>query len=104
MDDLNRAIEVADMVVEATPQDYPDRAGFLNNLGNRLSRRFGRTGAIEIPKIDFILRDLYCTRPPKAPAKPVPKVVQKPSSIGIDLRCCFHYHVGNLDSTIEIVH
>ncbi|KAM0415700.1 hypothetical protein ACHAPT_013340 [Fusarium lateritium] len=47
MDDLNRAIEVADMAVKATSQDHPDRAHFLSNLGNWLDRRFERTGSID---------------------------------------------------------
>ncbi|KAK0734270.1 hypothetical protein B0T26DRAFT_808792 [Lasiosphaeria miniovina] len=35
------------MVVDATPQDHPDRAGRLNNLGIWLSIRFDRTGSID---------------------------------------------------------
>ncbi|RYP55467.1 hypothetical protein DL770_010905 [Monosporascus sp. CRB-9-2] len=44
--DLNRAVDVADMAVDSTPQDHPDRAGWLNNLGNLLSKRFKQTGSI----------------------------------------------------------
>jgi tetratricopeptide (TPR) repeat protein len=33
--------------VEFTPQDYPDLAGWLNNLGNMLGSRFERTGRME---------------------------------------------------------
>ncbi|KAF2174672.1 hypothetical protein K469DRAFT_756644 [Zopfia rhizophila CBS 207.26] len=47
MEDLNRAVDVADMAVNATPQDHPDRATILNNLGNRLGMRFERTGSME---------------------------------------------------------
>ncbi|KAH8710127.1 hypothetical protein GQ44DRAFT_439557 [Phaeosphaeriaceae sp. PMI808] len=47
MDDLNCAVEVADMAVNATPQDHPDRAAILNNLGNLLGTRFGRTGSMD---------------------------------------------------------
>ncbi|KAH8747717.1 CHAT domain-containing protein [Diaporthe sp. PMI_573] len=47
MDDLNRAVEVADMAVDATPQDYPDRASRLNNLGTQLGRRFEWTGSMD---------------------------------------------------------
>ncbi|RYP43130.1 hypothetical protein DL770_011836 [Monosporascus sp. CRB-9-2] len=47
MDDLNRAVDVADMAVDATPQDHPDRASMFNNLGNLLGRRFERTGSID---------------------------------------------------------
>jgi hypothetical protein len=45
--DLNRAIDVADMAVASTPQDHPDRAGRLSNLGYPLGRRFERTGLID---------------------------------------------------------
>ncbi|RYP54761.1 hypothetical protein DL769_010292 [Monosporascus sp. CRB-8-3] len=45
--DLNRAIDVADMAVKAVPQDYPDRAGRLNNLGGFLGWRFDRTGSMD---------------------------------------------------------
>ncbi|RYP53061.1 hypothetical protein DL770_011005 [Monosporascus sp. CRB-9-2] len=47
MDDLNRAIDVADMAIDATPQDHPDRAAYLNNLGNQLGRRFERAGSMD---------------------------------------------------------
>ncbi|KAK6502499.1 hypothetical protein TWF506_003080 [Arthrobotrys conoides] len=47
MDDLNRAVEAADMAVTATPQDHPDRAACLNNLGNRLGTRFHRTDSTD---------------------------------------------------------
>ena len=46
MDDLNRAVDIADMAVNITPQDHPDQAGYLNNLGNWLGRRFKRTGSM----------------------------------------------------------
>ncbi|RYP40255.1 hypothetical protein DL767_001798 [Monosporascus sp. MG133] len=46
MDDLNRAVDVADMAVNAIPQDHPYRADYLNNLGNQLDNRFERTGSI----------------------------------------------------------
>ncbi|KAL8366614.1 hypothetical protein RB595_010463 [Gaeumannomyces hyphopodioides] len=47
MEDLNRAIEVTGMAVDATPQNHPDRASYLSNLGNRLGSRFERTGSME---------------------------------------------------------
>ncbi|KJZ70853.1 hypothetical protein HIM_09767 [Hirsutella minnesotensis 3608] len=47
MDNLDRAVEVADMAVAATPQDHPDRAARLNNLGCILGMRFERTGSME---------------------------------------------------------
>ena len=47
MDDLSRAVDVADKAVDATPHDHPDRAGYLSNLGNRPGRRFEWTGSID---------------------------------------------------------
>ncbi|KAF2804435.1 uncharacterized protein BDZ99DRAFT_511648 [Mytilinidion resinicola] len=47
MDNLNRAVDVANIAVEATPQDHPDRAAILSNLGNRLGTRFERTGFMD---------------------------------------------------------
>jgi hypothetical protein len=47
MDDLNQAVKVADIALEATPKGHPDRAGRLTNLGNWLSLRFKRTGSID---------------------------------------------------------
>ncbi|KAF2179746.1 hypothetical protein K469DRAFT_520693, partial [Zopfia rhizophila CBS 207.26] len=44
---LSHAFEVNDMVVEATPQDHPDRAACLNNVGNWLGTRFDRTGSMD---------------------------------------------------------
>ncbi|KAF2675634.1 hypothetical protein K458DRAFT_381173 [Lentithecium fluviatile CBS 122367] len=35
------------MAVNATPQDHPDRAAYLNNLGNWLGRRFERTESMD---------------------------------------------------------
>lgn len=35
------------MAVEATPQDHPDRAGWLSDLGNCLGIRFERTGSMD---------------------------------------------------------
>jgi hypothetical protein len=46
MDDLNRAIELANMAVEATPPNHPDRAGWVTNLGSLLGRRFEQTAAM----------------------------------------------------------
>ena len=43
MDNLNRAINVADIAVNATPQDYPNRATMLNNLRILLGTRFKQT-------------------------------------------------------------
>ena len=47
MDDLNRAVEVAGMALEAIPHDHPDRAAILNNLETWLDRRFKQTGSID---------------------------------------------------------
>ncbi|KAK4097643.1 hypothetical protein N658DRAFT_269779 [Parathielavia hyrcaniae] len=37
----------ADKVADTTPQDHPDRAALLNNLGNCLGTRFERTGSMD---------------------------------------------------------
>ncbi|KAI2616349.1 CHAT domain-containing protein, partial [Hypoxylon sp. NC1633] len=47
LDDLNRAIDISERAMDATPQDYPDRAFRLNNIGGWLGRRFERTGSID---------------------------------------------------------
>ena len=47
MNDINRAVEVADIVVKATPHDHSNRAIYLNSLGSWLSTRFERTGSID---------------------------------------------------------
>ena len=36
-----------DSEVKATPEGHPDQAGWLNNLGNRLSSRYQRTRNLE---------------------------------------------------------
>jgi hypothetical protein len=40
MEDLEEAILVARQAVDVTPKDHPDLAGRLNNLGNKLGRRY----------------------------------------------------------------
>jgi hypothetical protein len=47
MEDLEEAILVARQAVDVTPKDHPDLAGRLNNLGNKLGRRYKRTGKME---------------------------------------------------------
>jgi hypothetical protein len=42
---LREAIGVARQAFAATPDDHPDRAGRLSNLGNWLGSRHKRTGA-----------------------------------------------------------
>ncbi|KAJ5740123.1 hypothetical protein N7533_012907 [Penicillium manginii] len=46
MDDLNRAIKAMNMAVNSTPEDHPDLARRLGNLGILLGRRFKRTGSM----------------------------------------------------------
>ena len=46
INDLNYAIDVASMAVDATPQDYLDQAIILSNLRAHLRRRFERTGSM----------------------------------------------------------
>jgi len=38
---------VSRQAVEVTPEDHPNLAGRLSNLGNKLGRRYERTGKIE---------------------------------------------------------
>ncbi|KAI3326723.1 hypothetical protein HD806DRAFT_488009 [Xylariaceae sp. AK1471] len=47
MEDLNQAVEIADVAMEATPIDHPDRASRLDNLGTWLGRRFERTSSMD---------------------------------------------------------
>ncbi|KAI0100967.1 CHAT domain-containing protein [Nemania sp. FL0031] len=47
VNDLNYAIDVTNQAIDALPPDYPDLAGYLNNLGVWLSKRFERTGSID---------------------------------------------------------
>jgi len=47
MEDLEEAIQVARQAVDVTPEDHPDLAERLNNLGNRLESRYERTGKVE---------------------------------------------------------
>ena len=47
MDDLDRAITMNEQAVASTPDDHPDRAGRLNNLGIALQSRFERTGSMD---------------------------------------------------------
>jgi len=46
MADLEESIQVAREAVNATPEDHPDRPGWLNNLGVELGERYSKTGAI----------------------------------------------------------
>ncbi|MCJ1242699.1 hypothetical protein MMC14_010708 [Varicellaria rhodocarpa] len=46
MADLEEAIQVGQEAVDTTPQDHPNRAVRLNNLGGGLGNRYSRTGAI----------------------------------------------------------
>jgi len=47
MDDLNRAITTNEQAVVLTPEDTPNLAMYLNNLGNALISRFERTGSMD---------------------------------------------------------
>ena len=47
LQDLEAAIVHAEAAVEATPEDHPDKAAMLNNLGNMLIRRYERTGNLQ---------------------------------------------------------
>ncbi|KAF5707189.1 hypothetical protein FMUND_11243 [Fusarium mundagurra] len=47
MEDLDRAIEVADTAIASTPQQHPDRPRYMDNLATRLGMRFGLIGSID---------------------------------------------------------
>ncbi|KAK3082077.1 hypothetical protein LTS18_005475 [Coniosporium uncinatum] len=47
IEDLEDAIKFARQVANVTPADHPNLAACLNNLGNKLESRYGRTGKIE---------------------------------------------------------
>lgn len=47
LEDLETAITSAKQAVNATPTDHPNRASWLNNLGNHLGNRYERTRNIE---------------------------------------------------------
>jgi tetratricopeptide (TPR) repeat protein len=47
MEDLNKAFNIMEQVIDMTPQDFVPRAGRLSNFGNILGRRFERTGSME---------------------------------------------------------
>jgi hypothetical protein len=44
--DLDRAVDVGEQAVAATPADHPDRAALLSNLGLALQVRYERAGAL----------------------------------------------------------
>lgn len=46
MADLEEAIDIARQAVAATPNDHPNRAACLDNLGTKLGRRYKRTRAV----------------------------------------------------------
>ncbi|KAL4962589.1 CHAT domain-containing protein [Aspergillus stella-maris] len=43
---LEESIQLGQEVIKITPEDRPDRAKYLNNLGNRFKDQYSRTGAI----------------------------------------------------------
>lgn len=47
MEYLDRAIDINRQAVELVPRSHPNRAMYLNNLGNSLESRFERTGSME---------------------------------------------------------
>jgi len=47
MEDLEDSIRRAQQAVNITPQDHPDLAMYLNNLGYKLETRFEKTGRME---------------------------------------------------------
>ena len=47
MEDLEEAIRVARQAVDVTPKNHSNLAAWLNNLGNKLGRRYECTGKME---------------------------------------------------------
>ncbi|KAF8416573.1 CHAT domain-containing protein [Tirmania nivea] len=92
MEDLEAAITRLQVTVEATPEAHPDRAKWLNNLGNYLSLRYEQTG-------DLLDLDAAINRTEKAvKATPAdhPKRAGRLNNLG------YHFHrryqrTGNLD-------
>jgi len=46
MADPEAAVQAVQQAIDSTPEDHPDRAMYLNNLGNELKSRYARTGDI----------------------------------------------------------
>jgi hypothetical protein len=47
MDDLNRAINIANQAVNAIPANHFNQASILNNLKNSFSKQFNRIRSID---------------------------------------------------------
>jgi tetratricopeptide (TPR) repeat protein len=47
MDDLDRAVVTSKQAIESAPDDHPEHAICLSNLGSALVRRFERTGSMD---------------------------------------------------------
>ena len=47
INNLNYAVNIANIAVNTTPQDYPNQANYLNNLKNLLGIQFKRTSLID---------------------------------------------------------
>jgi hypothetical protein len=63
--DLNRAIDLGDQAVTATPKDHPDHPGRLSNLAVALQTRFARTGQLGDLNRAIDLGDQAVTATPK---------------------------------------
>ncbi|KAB5581191.1 CHAT domain-containing protein [Coniochaeta sp. 2T2.1] len=70
MADLEEAITVARQAVASTPDDHPDRAGRLNNLGNKLESRYERTGAMaDVEEAITVARQAVSSTPDDHPGR-----------------------------------
>ncbi|PWH18343.1 MAG: hypothetical protein DDG60_00695, partial [Anaerolineae bacterium] len=71
LEDLEEAIRVLRQAVASTPPDSPDRPSRLNNLGNGLRDRYGRTGRLEdLEEAIRVLRQAVASTPPDSPDRP----------------------------------
>ncbi|RYP34795.1 hypothetical protein DL768_011034 [Monosporascus sp. mg162] len=68
MANLEETIGMAREAVDATPQDHPDRAALLNNLGIRLGNRYSRTGSMaDLEEAIGVAREAVDTTPQDHP-------------------------------------
>ncbi|XP_044716527.1 uncharacterized protein HRG_10059 [Hirsutella rhossiliensis] len=102
MDDLSRAVEVADMAVAATPQDHPDLARRLSNLGNNLGRRFERTDSMDDLDHAIEVADMAVAATPQDH----PDLARRLSNLGNNLGSRFERtdSMDDLDHATEVAH
>ncbi|NCC34342.1 MAG: tetratricopeptide repeat protein, partial [Chloroflexia bacterium] len=71
VEDLNRALDLWEEVVQTTAPDSPDLPGYLNNLGTGLRSRYARTGRLEdLEQAIHVYQQAVQTTPPNLPDLP----------------------------------